>query len=92
MDEYEGLGHAKRECKHHVVPIPKCRRSCCVDSQRQVKDSQSRMPKASGDANTAAAQAMRTRVPAGRISGVAEDPTGAVVAGAAVTVLNVATG
>jgi putative transposase len=26
MDDYESLSHSKRECKYHVVFIPKCRR------------------------------------------------------------------
>jgi putative transposase len=26
MDEYESLSHSKRECKYHVVLMPKCRR------------------------------------------------------------------
>jgi len=26
MDEYESLSHSKRECKYHVIFIPKCRR------------------------------------------------------------------
>jgi len=26
MDEYQSLSHAKWECKHHMVFIPKCRR------------------------------------------------------------------
>ena len=26
MDEFESLSHTKRECKYHVVFIPKCRR------------------------------------------------------------------
>src|SRR3984885_2096134 len=26
MDEHESLNHSKRECKYHVVFIPKCRR------------------------------------------------------------------
>ena len=26
MDEYESLSHTKRDCKYHVIFIPKCRR------------------------------------------------------------------
>jgi len=26
MDDFESLSHSRRECKYHVVFIPKCRR------------------------------------------------------------------
>ena len=26
MDEYQTLSHTKRDCKHHIIFIPKCRR------------------------------------------------------------------
>ena len=35
MDEYESLSHAKRECKYHVVFIPKGRRKALYGHLRQ---------------------------------------------------------
>ncbi len=35
MDEYESLSHTKRECKYHVIFIPKCRRKTLYGSLRQ---------------------------------------------------------
>jgi len=35
MDEYASLSHTKRECKYHVVFIPKCRRKALYERIRR---------------------------------------------------------
>jgi len=35
MDDYESLSHTKRECKYHVVFIPKCRRKTLYEKLRR---------------------------------------------------------
>jgi putative transposase len=35
MDDYGSLSHSKRECKYHVVFIPKCRRQTLYAELRQ---------------------------------------------------------
>ena len=34
MGEYEGLSHSQRECKYHVISIPKCRRKVLCQGLR----------------------------------------------------------